>query len=495
MANYMPTTETKSYMDLALALQRTGAFPLDKSTMFDSYADAVKYAAGDKTDPDKRGLCGTSYVGQAITVYENGVVTMYSIQEDRSLKEVGSATSGDNASIILTEDGVLKLKGFDTAKAGQHVRVKNVGTEEEPKLELEFFTPDTSSAAQVAEDVANIKTILNGTEEEPSKGLIPRTAEVEKKLEDVYTKTEVDNKLASVYEFKGSFNSFADLLAAVEDGTIVPKSGWTYNIDTAGGKDMNNIDIKAGDNVAYVDDGEKTGWDCLSGIVDLTNYYAKGEVDSAINTAIKNKDDADKIALKEITDSIDTVKSDLTTTTETVDTMKATVGDENAGLVKDVADNKATITKLTGEETEEGSVKQIVAASVEDIKKAVDGLTGEDGTINAAVKEHNEATDAHADLFAAKQNKAIKVDFTAEAASFVEAAEGVAKYKADITVPGLEAEKNYGSQITPDLASCAVVNTCHFYPTVEMNGNVLTIFCDIAPTVDVSLHGVFTEIQ
>lgn len=77
-------------VDFPKTFQRTGKFPLDRTDMFSSYEDAVKYAAGNKSDPDIRGLCGTSYVGQIITVYENDKVSVYIIDPDRTIRELNS---------------------------------------------------------------------------------------------------------------------------------------------------------------------------------------------------------------------------------------------------------------------------------------------------------------------------------------------------------------------------------------------------------------------
>lgn len=91
MANYV---DNGNKLDWALPFQRTGDFPIDRSSMFSSYADAVKYAKGDSTDPDSRGLQGSSYVGQIITVFENNVVNVYKIEADRSLTLVGAGAGG-----------------------------------------------------------------------------------------------------------------------------------------------------------------------------------------------------------------------------------------------------------------------------------------------------------------------------------------------------------------------------------------------------------------
>lgn len=94
MANYIENFNGK--LDWAMPFQRTGKFPLDRSSIFSSYADAVLYAAG---GADARGLGGTSYVGQLIVVFENDVVTAYKINADRTIEALTSS-SGVDAEIL-----------------------------------------------------------------------------------------------------------------------------------------------------------------------------------------------------------------------------------------------------------------------------------------------------------------------------------------------------------------------------------------------------------
>lgn len=68
MAEYIESFGSK--LDWAMPFQRTGKFPLDRTSMFSSYADALAYAKQDGTD--SRQLGGTSYVGQPVTVYGKG---------------------------------------------------------------------------------------------------------------------------------------------------------------------------------------------------------------------------------------------------------------------------------------------------------------------------------------------------------------------------------------------------------------------------------------
>lgn len=297
MANYVEVPQAIAKLDWSMSFQRTGKFPLDRSTMFDSYADAVLYAAGDTKNPDKRGLCGTSYVGQVISVFENDVVTVYKIEADRSLSEVGTATAGDGKSIKLSEDGILSLVGFENATAGQQPRIVNKGTAEAPDLQIEWYTPDTSTVTGLAETVGSLKETVEGVTEEDGtvtkEGLTHKVNALEANKAnktDVYTKAEVDGKLTGALHYKGSqatFQALLDYIAAEaekEDG-YKPSVGDVWNIAGLGTEegdvnvDASGIEILAGDNVIY----NGTGWDVSTGAIDLSGYYTKSDIDDLLN--------------------------------------------------------------------------------------------------------------------------------------------------------------------------------------------------------------------
>ncbi|MCM1214028.1 MAG: hypothetical protein NC548_05860 [Lachnospiraceae bacterium] len=264
-------------LDFALQMRRTGAWALDVSSTFTSIEDATKYAAGNKADPDSRGLCGTSYIGQVISVITDDGVKVYKIQADRSLSEVGTATSGDDQSIELV-DGTLRLKGFDAAKAGQQLRVVNKGTVENPELELEFYTPDSSTQQGLKESVDRLEgdatmegSVDNKIEHFRLNTLVP----------NYYTKKDIDGKLTGALHYQGTYETFEALVAACTpadesaEATLTPAVGDVYNIAKAGGEDASGVVIKAGDNVIY----NGTGWDVSSGTVDLSAYYDKKTAD------------------------------------------------------------------------------------------------------------------------------------------------------------------------------------------------------------------------
>lgn len=225
-----------SKLDWAFAFQRTGAFPLDRSSLFSSYTDAEAYARGDKTD--ERGLGGASYVGQPVSVYDadSNTVNLYIIEADRSLKEVGSAPLGDNASIEIV-DGRVQLKDFGVsyyayvpatvdAETGEQIPSSYKLTEGfkeglEPRVRLEgedyiiaWYEPSGQTVddiaailADVQEDISTLETAVDALNK--SVGQAANTengtaasglyAELDKKANaaDVYTKTQTDEKIAS----------------------------------------------------------------------------------------------------------------------------------------------------------------------------------------------------------------------------------------------------------------------------------------------------------
>lgn len=93
-------------------------------------------------------------------------------------------------------------------------------------------------------------------------------------IQDAYTKDEVDAKMSSAFHYRGSVDYYADL---PEYGNI---EGDVWNIKYADPEHC----VDAGDNVVWVelDESDESGlggyWDVLAGIVDLSSYAKKTEV-------------------------------------------------------------------------------------------------------------------------------------------------------------------------------------------------------------------------
>lgn len=80
--------------------------------------------------------------------------------------------------------------------------------------------------------------------------------------------------LTSAVKYRGSIASFSDVPTSGQE------IGDLYNVKAAGGTDSNGVAIKAGDNVVW----NGSGWDDLAGTVDLSDYYKKSEINSAITS-------------------------------------------------------------------------------------------------------------------------------------------------------------------------------------------------------------------
>ena len=113
MASYVENF--KSYTDWGTVIVRSNKTPLDRTSIFGSLADAKKYAKGDGSDANALGK--TSYVGQYLAVYENGVVDIYQITEKKELRKVihevdlENAKSELNDSIQLNKDRLISQEG------------------------------------------------------------------------------------------------------------------------------------------------------------------------------------------------------------------------------------------------------------------------------------------------------------------------------------------------------------------------------------------------
>ena len=141
-------------------------------------------------------------------------------------------------------------------------------------------------------------------------------------IEDAYTKSEVDAKVASVYKYKGSVNSYADLPTADQ------VEGDVYNVaiaDAAHG-------IKAGDNVAWVavKGNVEAHWDVLAGTVDLSGYFTKQEVNDALALKADKRATEDALALK--ADKSDTYTKQEVNDALALKAVKADVDTEIAAL-------------------------------------------------------------------------------------------------------------------------------------------------------------------
>lgn len=324
MADYiLDVVKETSKLDWAFAFQRTGAFPLDRSSLFSSIEDAQAYALGGGTDERKLG--GTSYVGQPISVYdaESNSVTLYIIDTNRSLKEVGSTTPGDGISIEVV-DGQLQLKDFGlgyyafipakkdeegnviTESSYEYVEGFKAGLEprvvlRDDQLVIGWYEPSNETAADVAAGVEALSQRVDSVEkdlesiDQELEGISETLGDIQESLDtkananDVYTKTETD----------GAIKAAIDELDHLKRTTVAGIESIDVTKDDADQYIYMVPNAETGNYDEYmVIDGEleKVGdWS-----VDLTGY-AKTEdledkVDKEANKRLMSDDEGEKLA-------------------------------------------------------------------------------------------------------------------------------------------------------------------------------------------------------
>lgn len=186
-------SKTNSMMEFPLQIKRQYAAPIDTTSVFYDLESAQTYAQSG----------ATAYVGQQLVVVDEteGTAKAYVISNTSGdLTEVGSATLGDDKSISLV-DGTLSLKNFgvqyykfipDTEstestyelttgfKAGLEPKVRLL---ESGGYEIAWYEPNPTTV----EGLQSAITALQGS--------------VSTLENNVYTKTEIDDKLSKIPEW------------------------------------------------------------------------------------------------------------------------------------------------------------------------------------------------------------------------------------------------------------------------------------------------------
>ena len=150
-------------LDFAVAFNRQTAFPLDAKSYFESLELATAAAASAQEAGSSE---TTSYYGQTIAVVENGKATLYVIQPDKTLKEVGGNILIDENAFVKGEDGKLSLLGFADAVGGAQL----VKTEDG---KVSWVKPDTTTVEGLSTAIESLKTTVG----DENSGLVKQVAE------------------------------------------------------------------------------------------------------------------------------------------------------------------------------------------------------------------------------------------------------------------------------------------------------------------------------
>ena len=261
----MPYVENGGRLDWALMFQRTGTFPLDRTSMFSSYADILAYAKQDGSD--SRQLGGTSYVGQIVVNYGPGI--------DGSTQEV--------AAYVITAVGespsVMKLA--ETTASGDFAEdISNLQTAvgeiqfDISAIEAQLIPATTSSQGFMsAADKTKLDGIATGAQANVIEGVSVQTT-----AGGGYQALSVVEKIAqldlSTYATKADISSVFNYKGTVANEAALPQ------------EDNTNGDVYIAEDThqEYVWTGSE--WEPLGVAVDLSGYSTTEQMNTAISNAV-----------------------------------------------------------------------------------------------------------------------------------------------------------------------------------------------------------------
>lgn len=292
----------------AASFSPSQAFPLDARSYFESYDLAVAAAQTAAEAGTKDASNTVYYIGQTLVVNENSKATLYIIQPDKSLKEVGAVPMGDGKSIEVV-DGKIKLKGFGSGywqynaevegkyefvanefKAGLQPQI--VAAKEGEGFEIAWFEPNPTTVEGLQSEI----TALSG-----SVNTLSGKVDSKANSADVYTKDEADAQFMTEAEVDARVNKV--IADAVSTDTIENLTDLVEYIATHGGEaaemaesiqtietQLNGLDKTSGSVKQYVDSS-------IQGL-NISDYAKQADLNTLSET-VEGKANASAVYTKE----------------------------------------------------------------------------------------------------------------------------------------------------------------------------------------------------
>lgn len=325
-------------LDFAVAFNRQTAFPLDAK----SYFESLELATAAATSAQEAGSSETTYYyGQTIAVVENGKATLYVIQPDNTLKEVGGNIVINENVFAKDEDGALNLLGFADAVGGAQL----VKTEDG---KISWVKPDTTTVEGLSTAIESLKTTIG----DGKSGLVKQVADNKAAIDTLNGGKTVEGSVA--YQI-------AQIVADAPEAYDTLKEIATWITTHADDAATMNADIATN----------------KKAIADLNTLVGS----TAVATQIANAIDA---ALKEGETDKYALAADLTSLSDEVNAIKTKLGDTSVAdqieaALKVNGAEKYALASHTHEIANINGLQTIIdgkaaASDVEALQSAVDGL-------------------------------------------------------------------------------------------------------------------------
>lgn len=296
-------------LDFAVAFNRQTAFPLDAKSYFESLELATAAAASAQEAGSSE---TTYYFGQTIAVVENNKATLYVIQPDKTLKEVGGNIAINENVFAKDADGTLNLLGFADAVGGAQL----VKTEDG---KISWVKPDTTTVEGLSTAIESLKTVVG----DDKSGLVKQVADNKAAIETLNGDKNVAGSVAhQIAEIVADADESFDTLKEIADWITTHKTdAATMNSQINTNKDdISALKTKVGDTSvadqidAALKDGDSNKYalssdlDTANGkITSLQELVGETKVETQISTALDSAlkvDGAEKYALASHTHEI-----------------------------------------------------------------------------------------------------------------------------------------------------------------------------------------------
>jgi hypothetical protein len=354
-------------LDFAVAFDRLTAFPLDAKSYFESYESATAAAAQAEAAGSSK---TTYYFGQTIAVVESGVATLYIIQPNKTLKQVGAEVILDEKIFIKKEDGTISLKAFADAVAGAQLTKGEDGS-------IKWVKPDTTTVEGLSTAVKSLQDTVGDS----TKGLVKDVTDLKTSVGAATDAAKADGSVyARIKQNAADISTLESKMTAVFHFKGAAPGGQLSNVTEKEVGDVYTVGSKE-----YVWDG--TNWAELGDTVSLDGYATEEFVNNSIETAtteIKSYADGlvdDKSAIgKRVTAAegkITTAEGDIDALEAKLagidSTVTAYVEDKEATINAAIKKNTEAIATLNGDVNTAGSVDSKIKAAKTDINTALEG--------------------------------------------------------------------------------------------------------------------------
>lgn len=296
-------------LDFAVAFNRQTAFPLDVKSYFESLELATAAAASAQEAGSSE---TTYYFGQTIAVVEGGKATLYVIQPDKTLKEVGGNILINENVFAKDENGVLNLLGFADAVGGAQL----VKTEDG---KISWVKPDTTTVEGLSTAIESLKTVVG----DDKGGLVKQVSDNKAAIDTLNGDKTVSGSVAyQIAQIVAGADESFDTLKEIADWITTHKTdATTMNSQINANKDdISALKTKVGDTSvadqinAALKDGDSNKYalsadlDTANGkITSLQELVGETKVETQISTALDSAlkvDGAEKYALASHTHEI-----------------------------------------------------------------------------------------------------------------------------------------------------------------------------------------------